>query len=104
MSERTCACELVDYASIDPTALEKLTEREIRVLGLLAAGHSNRGISTSLGVSERTVKAHVTRILEKLQVQSRLQAALAFIIDRWKTCPSFPLAFEQVDADAPRPE
>jgi DNA-binding NarL/FixJ family response regulator len=53
-----------------------LTEREHEILMLLERGLGNLQISQLLGVCERTVKAHLTQILRKLGVQSRLQAGL----------------------------
>ena len=54
----------------------ELTRREYEVFLLLGEGLDNRKISLSLRVAERTVKLHVTSILRKLGVQSRLQAGL----------------------------
>jgi two-component system NarL family response regulator len=51
-----------------------LTQRELAVLRLLAAGNSNREIGDSLGISEGTVKIHVTHLLAKLDVTSRTEA------------------------------
>jgi two-component system, NarL family, response regulator LiaR len=59
-----------------PESPEDLTERETEVLKLMARGHANKQIASSLFVSEKTVKAHVSSILMKLGVQSRTQAAL----------------------------
>jgi DNA-binding NarL/FixJ family response regulator len=53
-----------------------LTGREREVLTDLAHGRSNREIARDLGVSEKTVKTHVSAILSKLGVQDRTQAAL----------------------------
>ncbi len=53
-----------------------LSGRELQVFRLLALGRSNREISASLRVTERTTKAHVAQILAKLDVESRLQAGL----------------------------
>jgi DNA-binding NarL/FixJ family response regulator len=57
-----------------------LTDREKEVARTLANGASNKEIARSLGITERTVKAHVGAVLEKLQVRDRLQ--LALIINR----------------------
>jgi len=59
-----------------PEASDTLTERETEVLRLLAQGQANKEIARSLGIGEATVKSHVGRILDKLGVQSRTQAAL----------------------------
>lgn len=61
-----------------------LTEREREVATLLGAGLSNRDISGSLNITERTTKAHVAGIMRKLRVESRLQAGLvAFAYQQW---------------------
>ncbi|WP_078504057.1 response regulator transcription factor [Streptomyces viridochromogenes] len=53
-----------------------LSDRELQVFLLLSHGYSNREIAALLGVTERTVKAHMAQILAKLGVESRLQAGL----------------------------
>jgi two-component system, NarL family, response regulator LiaR len=59
-----------------PPAVETLTERESEVMRLLATGLANKEIGRSLGISEDTVKTHVSRILAKLGARSRTQAVL----------------------------
>jgi two-component system, NarL family, response regulator LiaR len=59
-----------------PENPQKLTDREIEVLRMLAEGKSNKEIAASLFISETTVKTHVSNILLKLGVPSRTQAAL----------------------------
>lgn len=56
--------------------LERLTVRERDVLTQLGAGASNSQLARELGISEATAKTHVSRVLAKLGVQSRTQAAL----------------------------
>jgi len=60
-----------------PTALvPRLTERELEVLKLVARGMANKDIARELFISENTVKNHVRNILEKLQLHSRMEAAM----------------------------
>jgi NarL family two-component system response regulator LiaR len=56
--------------------LDDLSPRELEVLAALARGRSNREIARALAISEETVKAHVSRILAKLQLGDRTQAAI----------------------------
>jgi DNA-binding NarL/FixJ family response regulator len=53
-----------------------LTPREAEVLCLVAAGKANKEIAVDLVISERTARTHVSRILHKLELSSRTQAAL----------------------------
>ena len=53
-----------------------LTEREREVARTVTLGLSNKEIATQLGITERTVKAHVGAVLDKLQLKSRLQLAI----------------------------
>jgi DNA-binding NarL/FixJ family response regulator len=56
--------------------LARLTEQQSRVLALLAEGLLNKQIADRLAIQERTVKAHVTAIFEKLKVRNRTQAGM----------------------------
>ena len=51
-----------------------LTERECEILELLASGRSNKELARDLGISPNTVKTHIARVYEKLEVQKRVQA------------------------------
>lgn len=61
---------------------EKLTLRETEVLRLIARGHSNKEIAATLVISEKTVKTHVSNILQKLHLADRTQAALYAVRQR----------------------
>lgn len=63
--------------------LHLLTRRECEVLQLLADGKSNRGIGEALFISEKTVKNHVSNILQKLNVSDRTQAVVVAIKNGW---------------------
>jgi DNA-binding NarL/FixJ family response regulator len=59
-----------------PRLLDELTERERQILEGVANGDSNKEIAAHLQLSEKTVKHHMTNILQKLQVRNRVEAAL----------------------------
>jgi DNA-binding NarL/FixJ family response regulator len=59
-----------------PSADPRLTRREAEVLALLGRGFPNKRIAQELGIAEKTVKIHVSRVLHKLGVVDRTQAAL----------------------------
>jgi RNA polymerase sigma factor (sigma-70 family) len=58
------------------SALDKLTPREREVLGYLAQGFSNREIADALIVEESTIRTHVKRVLNKLELRDRIQAVI----------------------------
>lgn len=69
-----------ELMSLNPVAsaspLERLTQREREVLELVAAGSDNLQISARLGITERTVKAHVSNLYRKMGVQNRVEMAM----------------------------
>ncbi|MDQ0339891.1 two-component system response regulator DegU [Caldalkalibacillus uzonensis] len=60
-----------------------LTKREFEVLQLMAQGKSNKAIGEALFISEKTVKNHVSSILQKMKVQDRTQAVIEAIKNGW---------------------
>lgn len=62
-----------------------LTRREMEVLKLMAEGRSNRAIGEYLFISEKTVKNHVSSVLQKMDVQDRTQAVVTAIKSGWVT-------------------
>ena len=100
--------ELSDGRSLDEilTRIPSLSDRETEVFYLLAAGPSNRTISTRLHITERTAKAHVAQILAKLDVESRMQAGIvAFawgVLRRQVTlCPGCPCHWSRPNNGSP---
>jgi len=71
------------YAPEIRKPLHLLTRRECEVLQLLADGKSNRGIGETLFISEKTVKNHVSNILQKMNVNDRTQAVVLAIKNGW---------------------
>lgn len=65
-----------DKSPVRNSPLTRLTERERQVARAIASGASNKEIARDLDITERTVKAHVTNIFDKLKVRDRLQLAL----------------------------
>ena len=59
-----------------PDPLQELTDREREILALIGNGLTNREIGERVFLSEKTIKHYVTNILQKLQVRSRVEAAL----------------------------
>ena len=67
----------------DVEIFQPLTDREMEILGLIARGMSNKEIARALGISQQTVKNHMTAILRKLAVNDRTQAAVYALKRGW---------------------
>jgi DNA-binding NarL/FixJ family response regulator len=67
----------------EPTSHGPLTDRESEVLGLLAKGMANKQIAVALGISEHTVKFHVSSIYSKLNVTNRTEAVREGLRGGW---------------------
>ncbi len=76
------AARLVGEVRRPPAAAAELTAREREVLELIARGMPNKAIALRLSLSEKTVKAHVSAVLRKLDVTDRTQAALKAVRER----------------------
>ena len=63
-------------ARAGPTAVQSLSEREREVLAMVAEGLPNKLIARELAISEKTVKAHLTKVYREIGVTDRTQAAL----------------------------
>jgi two-component system nitrate/nitrite response regulator NarL len=59
-----------------PVDISALTDREQQILRLIAEGHSNKVIGRKLDIAETTVKVHVKHLLKKLNMRSRVEAAI----------------------------
>ena len=67
----------LETSPLDELRALGLTAREIEVLRLIGEGRSNREIGEALFISAKTASVHVTHILQKLNVSTRVQAAIA---------------------------
>lgn len=74
LAPKAAAALLADRTTRPPAV--ELTPREREVLALVVAGHSNKQIARRLGISEKTVKGHLTNLFQRIGVQDRTQAAL----------------------------
>lgn len=63
--------------------VEKLSDRELDVLGLAAKGYTNKAIGVQLGISDRTVQGHLAKIFDKLQAASRTEAVMRAVSLGW---------------------
>jgi DNA-binding NarL/FixJ family response regulator len=77
------ASALLFESESEPLSEGPLTERESEVLGLLSKGLANKQIAVQLGISEHTVKFHVSSIYTKLNVTNRTEAMRAGLREGW---------------------
>jgi two-component system nitrate/nitrite response regulator NarL len=67
---------LVEHWQPDDTRMPDLTAREIEIIRLMAAGHSNKAIAEGLNLTEPSVKVQIRRLLRKIGAANRTQAAI----------------------------
>jgi DNA-binding NarL/FixJ family response regulator len=72
----------MSVTEFDTRKLDRLTCREREVLRNLAQAEPNRALARRLGIAERTVKAHITSLVRKLDLDSRLEATLVSVQHR----------------------
>ena len=90
---------MLESAPMDSLVENKeLSEREIEVVRLLAAGLSNKEIASQLFLSVNTVKVHLRNIFAKLSVQSRTEATLVAIQRGWVTVPGTQTGTQPAEA------
>lgn len=73
---RRIAAQMVSWVRGDEADRSQLTPREIDVLRLVVDGNTNQSIATTLGISEKTVEKYMDAIFTKLNVSSRVEAAV----------------------------
>jgi two-component system NarL family response regulator len=73
-----------------PGPAAQLTARELQVLRQVSRGQSNREIAEELYISENTVKNHIRNMLEKLQMKSRMEAAMYAVRSNMFDPPTIP--------------
>ncbi|MFE9375808.1 response regulator transcription factor [Streptomyces sp. NPDC006855] len=82
---RQCDCGILQEDGGIPE-IGLLTSRERQVLVALGAGASNRTLARRLGIAERTVKGHISHLLEKLGLVSRMEAVAVAVLYHRQLC------------------
>ena len=94
--------ELQARAAADAALASPLSARQAEVLGAVAAGRTNEQIARALGVSDQTVKNHLTAVLRKTGAANRTQAAFAALGRGWiappVTAPGAPAGEHEANA------
>lgn len=75
-SKSSAAPAVSEHAHTEGNDLAELTHREREIAHMVASGDSNKIIARKLNITDRTVKAHLTTVFQKLNVRDRLQLAL----------------------------
>jgi len=68
---------------IPDTVIAPLTKREAQILGYVADGNTNKQIADILGISEQTIKSHVSAILRKMNANDRAHAVALALRSGW---------------------
>jgi two-component system, NarL family, nitrate/nitrite response regulator NarL len=58
--------------------VEELTKREVKIISLVAKGMTNKDVANNLNISVKTIKHHMTHVMQKLQAKNRLEAVIKF--------------------------
>jgi two-component system, NarL family, nitrate/nitrite response regulator NarL len=85
---RTVAAGGTHFGTRADPGTRHITPRELEVLRLLVDGRSNDQIGTELGITTRTVEAHLTRLYERSDAQSRTELATRALREGWLDLPS----------------
>ena len=75
--------EIASMGLVKEKVAAPLTLREIQILSCIANGNSNKQVAQTLGISEQTIKNHVSAILRKLNANDRAHAVAMAISNRW---------------------
>ncbi|MEV6978483.1 LuxR C-terminal-related transcriptional regulator [Kitasatospora sp. NPDC093806] len=77
----------LDELRTSASRIDRLSDRQEEVLRLLVLDLSNQQVADRLGITERTVKAHVAALMDRLGVDSRLRLAMVALFHRMSDCP-----------------
>ncbi|MFB7472389.1 LuxR C-terminal-related transcriptional regulator [Kitasatospora sp. NPDC056184] len=76
----------LDGLRISMSRIDSLSDRQEEVLHLLVLDLSNQEVADRLGITERTVKAHISALMERLGVDSRLRLAMVALYEQMSNC------------------
>lgn len=75
--------EIASMGLVEEKVASPLTQRELQILSCIANGSTNKQVAKNLGISEQTIKNHVSAILRKLNANDRAHAVALAIRNRW---------------------